>query len=298
VPDAEVQEAIRLMQQPVPPPTAEAPQEFTNSIGMKFKFISAGETVFGSAESPEEIAQAFDFAPARYYANEKPQQAVQIENAFYIGVTEVTQSQFELVMGWNPSDMAATGQGRLNVEGIDTSEFPVENVTWEEAAVFCKRLSQKEGLHYRLPTEVQWEHSCRAGNTTRYHFGDDPGLLGQYAWYDNNSQFRTHPVGSKQPNPFGLYDMHGNVEEWCLDLATEDDYRKAPRNDLTIPDQITARQFRGGGWNAHAAYCRCARRCWMGAEIGDSFLGFRVVLACAPPQHTPRNAPGQGTTDE
>jgi formylglycine-generating enzyme required for sulfatase activity len=175
-----------------PPPPVQPPTEKTwrNSIGIDFVLIAAGEFLMGS-ESGD--------------SDEKPVHRVRISKNFYLGKYEVTQAQWHAVMGDNPSRFKG-----------DT--LPVEQVSWEDAQKFIERLNAQEGgTKYRLPTEVEWEYAARAGTTTAYSFGDNPRPLGEYAWFSENFGNTTHPVGQKQPNPWGLYDMHGNVWEWVQD---------------------------------------------------------------------------------
>jgi formylglycine-generating enzyme required for sulfatase activity len=171
------------------------PADFTNSIGMEFVLIPAGAFEMGS---PSNEAGRDD--------DDGPIHQVTIKNAFYMGKYEVTQEQWRAVMGDNPSYF--TGNDNL----------PVEQVSWDDVQEFIRKLNAKEGTDkYRLPSEAEWEYACRAGTTTRYSFGDSESRLGEYAWYTDNSGSKTHPVGQKKPNPWGLYDMHGNVWEWVLD---------------------------------------------------------------------------------
>ena len=186
--------------------------EITNRIGMKLKLIPAGEFMMGS---PESVDDADDRA--------KPQHKVRITKPFHLGVHEVTQAEYEKVMGKNPSNF----KGARN---------PVEQVSWKDAVEFCKRLTAKESMTYRLPTEAEWEYAYRAGTTTRYSFGDDPASLGEYAWYGDNSEKKTHPVGEKKPNTWGLHDMHGNVWEWCADWYDRDYYADSPADDPLGPE--------------------------------------------------------------
>jgi formylglycine-generating enzyme required for sulfatase activity len=169
--------------------------------------------------------------------------------------------------------------------GINPSEFknnpqnPVEQVSWNDAQAFCRKLSQITGKTYRLPTEAEWEYACRAGTTTRYYFGDDASQLGDYAWYDGNSQDKTHPVGQKKPNAWGLYDMSGNVWEWCED-NWHSSYENAPRDGsawLTNDNDYPI--LRGGSWYCDLSACRSAYRLSDGLRRSDHYggLGFRVV---------------------
>jgi len=189
--------------------------------------LPAGQFLMGSPDSDPDARD-----------NEKPQHQVQV-NSFAIGKYPVTQAQYEAVMGTNPSYFKNNPQN------------PVEKVSWNDAQAFCQKLSQITGKTYRLPTEAEWEYACRAGTTTRFYFGDDANQLGDYAWYDGNSQKTTHPVGQKRPNAWGLHDMIGNVWEWCED-DWHSTHENAPRdgsawikngNDNRSP-------LRGGSWGS------------------------------------------------
>jgi formylglycine-generating enzyme required for sulfatase activity len=230
--------------------------DYTNSIGMEFVLIPAGEFLMGSDKEKDQDADD----------HETPQHRVRISKPFYLGKYEVTQALWEAVMGSNPGKF----KGRSN---------PVEQVSWEDAQEFIKRLNAKEGHNrYRLPTEAEWEYAARAGSTSTYSFGDDAGQLGRYAWYGENYQSgSTHPVGQKEPNAWGLYDMHGNVWEWVQDW-----YGEYPRNDVTDyrgPSSGSYRVLRGGGWCHVAQLCRSARRDCDTPDDRDYDLGFRLALS-------------------
>jgi len=243
------------------------PVEITNSIGMKLKLIpAAGEFMMGSPESDDESLSL-----------EKPQHKVRITKPFYLGVYEVTQAEYEEVMGKNPSYFSTGGSGMIHVLGMDTPRHPVEQVSWHNAMEFCRKLSAKEGKKYRLPTEAEWEYACRAGATTRYSFGDEPASLGEYAWYGRNCGGKTHPVGEKKPNAWGLYDMNGNVWEWCHDWADENYYAVSPTDDPPGPETGSIRAIRGGSIRFVARNCRAADRAGRGALTGWYALGFRVA---------------------
>ena len=260
-------------------PASAGMQPFVNSIGMSLVPIAAGTFTMGC---PKEVPN---------YDDGDVQHSVTLSKPFYLCAYEVTQEQYEKVMGENPSMF----QGPNN---------PVESVRWGDAVEFCRQLStlsdeQKAGRKYRLPTEAEWEYSCRAGAVTAYSFGDDETQLDKYAWFGNNSgdealdatilamnkdaylsralsnRCRTHVVGSKRPNAWGLYDMHGNVFEWCQDWFG--DYSGNRAGDPTGPATGSLRVLRGGCWFSTNEYCRSAYR---GANSLDGHaddLGFRVV---------------------
>jgi formylglycine-generating enzyme required for sulfatase activity/predicted Ser/Thr protein kinase len=217
-------------------------------------------------------------------ADEKPPHTVTIGRPFYMGVKEVTQGQWQAVMRSNPSYFSASGRGRGKdkVAGQDTSNLPVETVSWNEAQEFCRALSERsrsEGLTVRLPTEAEWEYACRAGSAAAYSFGDSEAQLGEYAWFDENSGGKTQPVGTRQANAWGLHDMHGNVWEWCAD-AWHDSYQSAPADGSawTAGGSSPDRVLRGGSWNSDGRSLRSAVR--DGASPSTRWFngGFRVVV--------------------
>ena len=197
--------------------------------------------------------------------NEQPQHAVSVKS-FALGRFEVTQQQWFALMGDNPS--AHKGDAR-----------PVEQVSWQDVQVYIQKLNTKTGKRYRLPTEAEWEYAARAGTTTIYSSGDHPAELGRHAWFLDNSGMTSHPVGEKLPNPFGLYDMHGNVWEWVQDCWTEN-YVGAP-NDGSAAEQAACplRGFRGGGWDSSQAGPRSSRRERAPPSGGREWLGFRLARA-------------------
>jgi formylglycine-generating enzyme required for sulfatase activity len=227
---------------------------FANSIGMEFVLIPAGKVSYaweGKDEFGEDIRQ----------------RTVTISKPFYLGKFEVTQEQWVAVMGEgsNPSKF----KGRTN---------PVEQVSWDDVQVFIQKLNQKEGGNkYRLPTEAEWEHAARAGTTTEYFLGDDPAALSQYAWFSENSQGTIHPVGEKKPNPWGLYDIYGNVWEWVADWYG--DYRAGTVADPTGPDSGSTRVVRGGSWSGTAETCRSAGRNRGVPGFRGGSLGFRLAFS-------------------
>jgi formylglycine-generating enzyme required for sulfatase activity len=193
---------------------------------------------------------------------------VTLTQPFYMGVHEVTQAQYEQVMGTNPSRFAYGNN-------------PVEQVSWNDAVSFCRRLSalpkeKAAGRVYRLPTEAEWEYACRAGAATEYSFGDDETQLSQYGWFHSNSDGRTHPIGQKRTNGWGLHDMHGNVWEWCSDWYGE--YPSGTMTDPRGPHSGSRRVRRGGCWNGPAGGCRSADRYYCAPGYSSLNLGFRVAL--------------------
>jgi len=239
--------------------------EFENSIGMKLKLIPAGEFLMGS---PADEADRSD--------DEGPQHKVRITKPFYIGVTEVTQGQWFLVMNTKPW----TGKEYVK-EGED---YPAVYVNWDDAVEYCKKLSTKENESYRLPTEAEWEYACRGGTSTSYSFGSSSDSLRDYAWFTNNAndigEPYAHPVGTKRPNPFGLHDMHGNVWEWCADLYDSAAYKKRSSG---ISDPVvdsgsgSFRVSRGGSWLIFDISVRSSRRYRSDPGKRGTINGFRVV---------------------
>ena len=231
----------------------------SNSIGMKLVWIPPGEFMMGSDNG----------AP-----NEKPVHRVKISKGFWVGQTEVTQAQYRAITDKVP--------GKWKGDNL-----PANHVNWDEAMEFCRKLSQKEGLTYTLPTEAQWEYACRAGTKTAFSFGDSESKLKDYAWYGKSLSFpdnlegKTDSVGQKKPNAFGLYDTHGNVTEWCSDWYDGDYYKNSPEVDPTGPDSGDFRVIRGGSWVGHARSCQSSFRGRLQPDWRLNSVGFRVVLLAA-----------------
>jgi formylglycine-generating enzyme required for sulfatase activity len=228
------------------------PKDFSLDLGggakMEFVLIPAGSFMMGDAQAG-------------------PIHKVKITESFYLGKYEVTQQQWEAVMGNNPSDF----KGPQN---------PVEKVSWEDCQAFLKKIGKKfasTGTKFRLPTEAQWEYACRAGSTTKYCFGDDEAKLVDYAWFGKNAKSKTHPVGEKKANAWGLYDMHGNVWEWCADWYDENYYGRSPLEDPPGPSERSNRVLRGGSWRYYASVCASAYRMYDSPKFRDYRYGFRVV---------------------
>ena len=212
--------------------------------------------------------------------NEGPQTRVTLSHGFWIGKYEVTQGEYLSVTGVNPSVFP----GDLN--------RPVSSVSWPDATNYCWMLTQREvaagripvGSRYRLPTEAEWEYAARAGTSTRFSYGDDPGntSLTNYSWYFINSALTVHRVGQKLPNPWGLFDMHGNVWEWCQDWLGDLSGGTVIDPQGPASNAIGWKVIRGGGYDFGESDCRCARRYFFGSHpaLNDSNLGFRAVLSC------------------
>jgi len=251
------------------PPSSPAPQQVPTNTGRTMVLVPAGEFRMGDDQGD---------------TDEKPAHNVQV-SAFHIDTHEVTQKAYESLMEKNPS----------RSKGPDK---PVEQVDWYHAALYCNMRSLKEGLKpcydaktlacdftadgYRLPTEAEWEYACRAGTRTRYSFGDDAAKLRSHAWYKANAEQNPHPVGQKSPNAWGLYDMHGNVAEWCEDVYSEDGYQKAEGRDPRGPAGGNKRVLRGGSWRTGEDNCRASARNSENARFADACFGsdaygFRCV---------------------
>ena len=272
-----------------------SPVEITNSIGMKLVLIPPGEFTMGSPKEliEEELkAHAGDQWWVDRLPGEGPQHRVRITRPFYLGTYLVTQQEYQRVMGTNPSEFSATGKGKEKVAGKDTKRFPVDSVSWNDALEFCRKLSElpeekAAGRVYRLPSEAQWEHACRAGNAGRYGFSSgrsgvpkeyEEKELSDYGWFGGNGGGMTHAVGGKRPGAWGLYDMHGNVWEWCQDWYDKDYYVNSPTDDPAGPSGGSSRVERGEGWNGPAGICRSAYRDHNEPGNRDHGLGFRVSL--------------------
>jgi len=224
-----------------------------DGVKLELVWIPAGGFTMGSP------------ADERDRSDKETQHRVTLTKGFWLGKYEVTQEQYQQVTGSNPSKF----KGAKN---------PVESVSWDDAKAFCEVLAKKLGKTVRLPTEAEWEYVCRAGTTTRFYTGDSESRLAGAAWYSRNCDDATHPVGEKKPNAWGLYDMHGNVWEWC-----EDWYGGYPSGNVTDPRGPaygSLRVIRGGSWSGFASYCRVGYRFGNYPDSGSNYVGFR---ACLPP---------------
>ena len=288
----------------------DVPIEYTNSIGMKFVLIPPGEFTMGSppAEIEAHLKEVSDAKnqPAYYFKqwqeriqSAAPQHKVVLTQPIYLGITEVTQKQYETIMGTNPAHFSATGAGKEAVANLDTQNHPVEMVTWNDAAEFCARLSESEkrkpsyfrvadavtplaGNGYRLPTEAEWEFACRAGTTTKFWNGDSDEDRIEVGWTSHSSGSRPHAVGELRANPFGLFDVHGNLFEWVEDAWDPKYYAQFSEQAAINPAVPNpARRpcvIRGGSWGDPANLCRASTRHAYHPLHSFGGLGFRVSL--------------------
>jgi formylglycine-generating enzyme required for sulfatase activity len=272
-----------------------APAEFINSIGMRFVVIPAGEFFMGS--DPREIRRLSAEMPKRetLYGSENPRHRVRIRRPFHLGRTSVTIGEFRQFVTATKfqTDAERDGIGGFGMTnrkwerhvrytwssgaGFEaTDRHPVVNVSWLDAVAFCEWLSSKEGAVYRLPTEAEWEYACRGGDAR----DPDPASRAQWdamIWYRPNSEWRIHPVAERQPNAFGLYDMIGNVRNWCHDWFAADYYAISPREDPPGPVNGTNRIVRGAAFHAEADLARPATRYADPPQHRHGQLGFRVL---------------------
>ena len=220
-------------------------------VTMEFVLIPSGTFMLGS---PQEAGDG----------DESPLHQVTITRPFYLGKHEVTQTQWLRLMGTKPS----------NFQG---PQRPVDSVSWHDCQRFLKKLQTATGRAVTLPTEAQWEYACRAGTTTPWSFGEEPARASAHAWCEANSGGTTHPVGGKQPNAWGLHDLHGNLGEWCADWYANP-YPKGDATDPSGPPAGDSRVVRGGAWGDHPLNVRSAYRNANGPDGANNGIGFRCVL--------------------
>jgi formylglycine-generating enzyme required for sulfatase activity len=253
---------------------SDTPEKIRSKTGVEMVLLPAGEFLMGDDAGEDD---------------EKPAHRVQL-GAFYIDTAEVTQASFQAMMGRNPSKSVGP-------------QKPVERVSWYAAVQYCNMRSGREGLQpcydlktlkcdfaadgYRLPTEAEWEYACRAGTATRWSFGDNPAELAKYGWFKGNAGGTTHPVQEKQPNAWGLYDMQGNVAEWCNDFYSERYDASGPSKDPTGPTSGDERVLRGGSWSTDGESCRASARHseppgFADVCFGYEAYGFRCVRQASP----------------
>jgi eukaryotic-like serine/threonine-protein kinase len=251
---------------PAPWVHVKSDQVIRNSIGIEMVKIAPGEFVMGlDTDPPPELAPLVTFDPnAEPISYDATPHRSRLSRTFYIGVVPVTQEQWNALMWRNPSMFRG-------------GDLPVDGVTWHDAAKFCHRLSRKEARTYRLPTEAEWEYACRAGTITAFNIGDATHPM-HCAWHSENSGGRTRPVGQKHPNAWGLYDMHGNVWEWCRDQFG--DYPPGEVADYCSESAADDRPrvLRGGAFSRCVWECRSAVRFWLAPRLSGESIGFRVVM--------------------
>ncbi len=241
--------------------SASLPSVVKNRFGMEFRLIKAGEFLMGSPASEKDRS------------SEEEQHRVRISRNFYMQTTDVTQGQWKSLVGTDP------WKGKTYVK--EEADYPATYVSWDDAVAFCRKLSERDGVQCRLPTEAEWEYACRAGSRAAYSFGGDAGDLSAYAWFDghawNQDEKYAHRVGQKRANEFGLHDMHGNVWEWCSDWHDSNYYSKSPLTDPKGPSEGSGRVFRGGSWFELPQFCRSAYRSRDSPSFRFNYLGFRVL---------------------
>jgi formylglycine-generating enzyme required for sulfatase activity len=274
------------------------PDEIKNSLGMRLVYIPPGKFMMGSPES--ELGRE----------RQETQHEVELTQGFYLGMHEVKVGQFKQFVrdakyrtdgqrdgkgGWGVNEAGSiemNGKYTWKSPGFkQTDDHPVVLVSWNDAQALCRWLSKKEKKDYRLPTEAEWEYACRAGTKTAYMFGNDPQQLpasanvgDRPAAKPKDGYHQTAPVGRFNRNTFGLYDMHGNVWEWCQDRYVPNSYTPEKQTDPTGPTSGMARVQRGGGWSSAANRCRSAARIGRHqSSYRGGYLGFRITLISSSP---------------
>ena len=260
-----------------PSPTLTSSKEWTDPVtGIEFVWIPPGCFQMGQTEAETNylIKEVGKDDYEEYYQNELPRHQVCIQEGFWMGKYEVTQAQWQHIMGSNPSYFTTEKVGQ------NSENHPVENVSWDTVQEFIQKASMKAGTtRYRLPSETEWEYAVRAGTETMFSFGNDAKKLNEYAWYRENSGGTTHPVGQLKPNAWGLYDMHGNVWEWCEDVW-HDSYHGAPSDGSAWHSGGIGNEnvVRGGSWNYDPPDLRSSVRAGEGTIPGYRIWGFRLCV--------------------
>jgi formylglycine-generating enzyme required for sulfatase activity len=257
--------------------------DLRKGVTMKLVLIPAGEFMMGSKFTPVEDVKRFG-SEEKYFALEHPRRKVTITKPFYIGVYEVTQPQYAAVMGPGPLPWLDQKKKPKMLTKLG-SGYPASWVHWHEAMEFCSKLSKILGKKVSLPTEAQWEYACRAGTKTAFCFGDDSSKLSEYGWWsenmvgDDGKKFGTREGGLKKPNAWGLYDMHGNVWEWCRDWFDKDFYASGNNVDPVNTKEAKCATCRGGSWyNSNSNLRSASRNNWYGPTYRHYNVGFRVIV--------------------
>ena len=241
----------------VPAPMKTAIIDLGGGVTMEFILIQPGSYDMGTNEEADPDGDA------------SPPRKVTLTQPFYLGKFEVTQEQWEKIMGGNPSHFKG-------------AKRPVESVSWNACQEFLAKLQERTGRKFALPTEAQWEFACRAGTTTRWSFGDLDSRLGDYAWFGDVSGRTTHAVGKKQPNAWGLYDLHGNVAEWCADWYAKYRDARGQATDPSGPAAGDSRVARGGAWGDDSGYLRSTYRNCNGPDGANEGIGLRCAMQVEP----------------
>ena len=230
-------------------------QTFTVN-GVSFNMIAVEGGTFTMGATAEQASDA--------YSDEKPTHQVTL-SSYYIGKTEVTQELWQAVMGSNPS-------------GFSGANLPVEKVSWEDCQIFIAILNELTGKYFRLPTEAEWEYAARGGSKSQGYKYSGSNTVDDVAWYPSNSSSKTHPVATKAPNELGIYDMSGNVLEWCSDWYSSSYYSSSSQYNPTGPASGSRRVYRGGSWGSSARLCRVSYRDYNGPSYRFYNLGLRLAL--------------------
>ena len=266
--------------------------ETPNSVGQTMILIPPGEFLMGSTDEQVEAAlkvadeiNADATVKGRIEKAERPQHMVVITKPLLMSATEVTIGQFKkfaAATGYQTEVEKAAKDAKTGTYlAAASDDAPAAYITWNDATAYCQWLSTQEKTTYRLPTEAEWEYACRAGTTTQYSFGDDYNELPKYGWHNKNAGGKSHPVGTLLSNGFGLFDMHGNLQEWCGDYYDEKWYSTPSLNDPNGPGVGSHRVLRGGTWNFNASYCRSASRSYYSPSSRNNYHGFRCVSEIA-----------------
>ncbi|MBR4312792.1 MAG: formylglycine-generating enzyme family protein [Bacteroidaceae bacterium] len=249
------------MEKPKAPAFANGDKKTYTVNGVSFTMVDVEGGTFTMGATSEQGSDA--------KSDEKPAHKVTLNN-YSIGETEVTQALWQAVMGTNPSNF----KGDL--------QCPVEQVSWNDCQTFIKKLNQLTGENFRLPTEAEWEYAARGGKSSKGYKYSGSNTIGDVAWYTSNSSSKTHAVKTKQPNELGIYDMSGNVYEWCSDWYDHDYYSSSAQTNPTGPSSGSSRVLRGGSWSNSARYCRLANRSYNSPDNRLNCLGLRLALQFIP----------------